>query len=74
MERMFHDNKFDQPLQVSGKDEIGLMAASFNKLINERLKFETQLALSAEVFANTKEAIMISDANKQIQMINPAFK
>lgn len=74
MEIMLHENKFDKPLIVNGKDEISVMAEAFNKLIGERIKFETALALSAEVFENTKEAIMISDANKQIQMVNPAFK
>lgn len=74
MERMFVENQFNKPLLISGKDEISVMARTFNKLIGERLKFESQLALSAEVFANTKEAIMIANVNKEIEMTNPAFE
>ena len=74
MERMFVENKFDNPLMITGKDEIGVMAGTFNKLLNERLKFKTQIELSAEVFANTNEAIMIADKHKQIQIVNTAFE
>jgi len=74
MERMFVENKFDNSLVITGNDEIGVMAETFNKLMNERLKFKTQLELSAQVFANTNEAIMIADNNKQIQIVNTAFQ
>ncbi len=74
MRKMFQEKRFDEPLRVDGKDEIGTMAKTFNQLISEQLKFESELKLSAEVFANAKEAIMIADANKRIQMVNPAFQ
>lgn len=74
MKKMSLKNRFDQPLTVSGKDEISEMATTFNQLIQERLRFESELQLSAEVFDSATEAIVITDANKQIQMVNPAFE
>jgi len=73
MEKMVTRNRFDQPLMIVGKDEIGVMAETFNNLIVERLKFKRQIELSAEVFANTNEAIMIADCNKRIEIVNAAF-
>ena len=73
MRRMYLERRLDQPLLVSGRDEISVMARIFNQLMNERQKLEAELRLSAEVFANISEAIMIAHADKQIKMINPAF-
>ena len=73
MKKMFKEHRFDQLLRVSGSDEISIMARTFNKLMSEHQKFETELRLSAEVFANISEAIMIANASKQIKIINPAF-
>ncbi|PTN12525.1 diguanylate cyclase domain-containing protein [Nitrosomonas aestuarii] len=73
MRRMFIEHRYDQPLLVTGRDEVGIMAQTFNQLMNERQKFETELRLSAEVFANLTEAIMIANADRQISMVNPAF-
>jgi diguanylate cyclase (GGDEF)-like protein/PAS domain S-box-containing protein len=70
---MYLERRLDQPLLVSGRDEISVMARTFNQLMNERQKLEAELRLSAEVFANISEAIMIAHADKQIKMINPAF-
>lgn len=71
--RMFQEKRFDQQLAVSGNDEIGVVANTFNQLIDERLKFESALHLSYTVYANAKEAIMIAGTDKQVQMANPAF-
>ncbi len=73
MKTMFQEKNFDNQLTVTGKDEIGVMAHTFNRLISERIKFESALHLSSAVFENAKEAIMIAGANMQIQMVNPAF-
>ncbi len=73
MKTMFQEKNFDHQLIITGKDEIGVMAATFNRLINERIKFESALHLSSAVYENAKEAIMIADAKMQIQMVNPAF-
>ena len=73
MKTMFQEKNFDHQLIVTGKDEIGVMAHTFNRLINERTKFESALHLSSAVYENAKEAIMIADANMRIQMVNPAF-
>lgn len=49
------------------------MVASLTREISERRKAEEGLRLSAEVFANNSEAIMITDASNCIVMINRAF-
>lgn len=41
--------------------------------INDRKKSEEKLLLSASVFENSSEAIMITDANNRIVSANPAF-
>lgn len=73
MKLMFQEKNFDQSLVVPGKDEISVMANTFNQLIAERLKFESDLQLSSAVYSNAKEAIMIANADHQVQMANPAF-
>ncbi len=73
MKTMFQEKNFDHQLIVTGTDEIGVMAYTFNRLISERTKFESALHLSSAVYENAKEAIMIAGANMQIQMVNPAF-
>ena len=41
--------------------------------ISERKKTEEQIQLAARVFENTIEAIMVTDPDGVIQMVNPAF-
>ncbi len=73
MHSMQKDHRFDIPLQVKGKDEISEMAQAFNSMIAERQKTESELKISAAVFKYASEAIMITNANNEIEMVNPAF-
>jgi len=49
MRDMYKTGHFDTHLQVSGNDEIGGMAHTFNKLIDERQKVEEELIKSKEI-------------------------
>jgi diguanylate cyclase (GGDEF)-like protein/PAS domain S-box-containing protein len=44
-----------------------------NRDVTERVMAEEQLHLAATVFANTSEAVMITDADNRVLTINPAF-
>jgi PAS domain-containing protein len=44
-----------------------------NRDVTERVMAEEQLHLAATVFANTSEAVMITDAENRVLTINPAF-
>ena len=70
---MQEQGEFDRLLSVNGTDEINKLADAFNNLIIERGKFEEQLRLAATVFDKTSEAMVITDANNQFVMVNPAF-
>lgn len=73
MKQMQIDHKFNQPLAVRGHDEIAEMAAAFNQMLAERKKSEGELKISAAVFKYASEAIMITNANNEIETVNPAF-
>jgi diguanylate cyclase (GGDEF)-like protein/PAS domain S-box-containing protein len=57
------------------RDEYGRVKylIGFIKDIRERKEYEKQLKLSAAVFQNTNEAIMIADKKLKIQAVNDAF-
>ena len=64
---------FDRLLDVTGNDEITDVEKAFNELIIERNKSEASLRLSDVVFRSSTEAILISDPDNKIVMVNPAF-
>lgn len=49
------------------------MAAHFVALAIERKRSEAHLKLAAKVFEQSHEGFMITDANRKILMVNPAF-
>ena len=73
MTTMEVEHKFNQPLKVRGNDEITDMVIAFNHMLTERNKSEGEQKISAAVFKYASEAIMITDANNQIETVNPAF-
>ncbi len=73
MTTMQLEHKFNQPLSVRGHDEITDMVIAFNKMLAERSKSEGEQKISAAVFKYASEAIMITNANNEIEMVNPAF-
>ena len=70
---MKQQNDFNKTITLSGNDEIGDVARAFNSLINERTKSEEKLQLAARVLNKTNEAIIVTDADNLITMVNPAF-
>lgn len=73
MSNMQKYGDFDNLLPVNGDDEISQVAKSFNNLIIEREKHEEQLRLAAMVFNKASEAMVVTDAENNFVMINPAF-
>jgi len=73
MTTMQLEHKFNQPLRVRGNDEITDMVIAFNQMLAERNKSEGEQKISAAVFKHALEAIMITNANNKIEMVNPAF-
>lgn len=70
---------YDVPMQQGNGEVAHLstaihdMVSSLTREISERRKAEEGLRLSAEVFANNSEAIVITDASNAIVMVNRAF-
>ncbi len=63
-----------------GKNEVAHLTRAVDNMVNNltreiqhRREAEVALSLSAKVFENNAEAIMITDANNRIMMINKAF-
>jgi diguanylate cyclase (GGDEF)-like protein/PAS domain S-box-containing protein len=57
----------------SGTEEIESLARSMHQMANAVLEREDRLRLAASVFDSSAEGIMITDAQKNIISINPAF-
>ncbi|NRA84299.1 MAG: EAL domain-containing protein [Gammaproteobacteria bacterium] len=64
---------FDQPIKVQGSDEVSQIAIAFNKMLVQRHKSEGDSLIYATVFEHASEGIMITNAQNEIEMINPAF-
>ncbi|ADE12758.1 bifunctional diguanylate cyclase/phosphodiesterase [Sideroxydans lithotrophicus] len=73
------DLAYDVPEQQGGDEvaqlsrAIHAMVSNLTREIRQRRKAEESMRLSAAVFANNTEAIMITDADHNIVMINRAF-
>jgi len=66
-------NKKNQLIEISGKDEIAVMANEFNQLMIERSVNEEQLKLAAQVFIEAHDGIFITETDGTIIDVNPAF-
>lgn len=80
MSAMQLDGDLSRRVDIHGTDEIGRMANAFNALANSLQKSVEQvkegqdkLRLSAQVFVNSAEAIVITDINNNIMQVNKAF-
>jgi diguanylate cyclase (GGDEF)-like protein/PAS domain S-box-containing protein len=73
MTTMQVEHKFNQPLPIRDNDEITDMVKAFNQMLAERSKSEGEQRISAAVFKYASEAIMITNANNEIETVNPAF-
>lgn len=54
--------------------DIGEMARTFNALLSSLERANERLELFAKMFENSGEAIIITDADRRILMVNPAFE
>lgn len=66
-------NKSNELLDISGQDEIAVMANEFNQLMIERSENEEQLKLAAQFFIEAHDGIFIMKTDGTIININPAF-
>jgi PAS domain S-box-containing protein len=80
MTAMQLDNDLSHRVDIHGTDEIGRMAAAFNALadslqksVNQVKEGQDKLRLSAQVFVNSAEAIVITDIDNNIMQVNKAF-
>lgn len=80
MTAMQHDGDLSRRVDIRGTDEIGRMANAFNALadslqksVNEVKEGQEKLKLSAQVFVNSAEAIVITDLHNNIMQVNKAF-
>ena len=54
--------------------DLGEMARTFNALLSSLEQANERLELFARLFENSGEAIIITDADRRILMVNPAFE
>lgn len=80
MTAMQADGDLSRRVDIKGKDEIGRMANAFNALadslrtsVNQVKEGQDKLRLSAQVFVNSTEAIVITDSDNNIIQVNKAF-
>jgi diguanylate cyclase (GGDEF)-like protein/PAS domain S-box-containing protein len=80
MTAMQVDGNLSRRVSITGEDEIGRMASAFNALagslqksVTEVKESQEQLKLSAQVFVNSMEAIVITDIENNIIQVNKAF-
>lgn len=80
MTAMQVDGDLSRRVDIEGEDEIGRMAQAFNALsdslqksVNQVKEGQDKLRLSAQVFVNSAEAIVITDIDNNIMQVNKAF-
>lgn len=80
MTAMQADGNLARRVDIESHDEIGRMASAFNSLadslqksVHEVREGQEQLRLSAQVFINSMEAIVITDIKNNIIQVNKAF-
>jgi len=80
MTAMERDGNLSRRVDIKGDDEIGRMAHAFNSLaeslqenVEHVKKSKEDLRLSAQVFVNSAEAIVITNAENNIIQVNKAF-
>jgi len=73
MRKSRENRQNNQLLDISGQDEIAIMAKEFNQLMIERSANEEQLKLAAQVFIEAHDGIFITETDGTIIDVNPAF-
>ncbi|MFH0934008.1 MAG: diguanylate cyclase [Pseudomonadota bacterium] len=74
MSEIQHDMDLSRRADVDADNpDIGEMAKSFNVFVDKLEDATGRLQLFAKMFDNSSEAIVITDANRHILAVNPAF-
>ncbi|MCI2284268.1 diguanylate cyclase [Colwellia sp. MSW7] len=73
MKQSRKNKRNNQLLEISGQDEISVMANEFNQLMIERSANEEQLKLAAQVFVEAHDGIFITETDGTLINVNPAF-
>lgn len=73
MTAMQADGDLSKRISFNGRDEIGRMGEAFNALAESLQTSVNQVKLSAQVFVNSNEAIVITDQENNIIQINNTF-
>lgn len=73
MTAMQADGDLSRRVNIKGGDEIGRMAKAFNALADSLGASVDQVKLSAQVFVNSTEAIVITNCDNNIIQVNKAF-
>lgn len=60
-------------VQIEGHDEIAQIAQSLNEMLEEKQKSQKLLDQAYVVFNSSSEGIIITNAENQIELVNPAF-
>ncbi len=68
-----HDGDFSARVEVSGHDELGLLASAFNSMVEEIERLLGEIRLRAAAMNAAADAILITDAHGAIVWTNPAF-
>ncbi|MDD2776660.1 MAG: diguanylate cyclase [Gallionella sp.] len=75
MTEIQHNNDLSKRANVDEKNpDIGEIARTFNALLANLELAQNRLELFAKMFENSGEAIVITDADKRILTVNPAFE
>lgn len=72
--RRFARGDRDRRVEVTGTDEIGELAAEFNRMAERVAASETELRAFAEAVEGATDAIILTDARGAIYYVNPAFE
>lgn len=60
-------------LENGGKDELGILTVSFNKMSEALFESEKSMRLASSIYLSNADAIVVTDESNRIVDVNPAF-
>ncbi|MCL1140523.1 EAL domain-containing protein [Shewanella pneumatophori] len=73
VEKLAQDPGLELDLAVKGNDEFAQISIAINQMVSERMKSKQALHRASAVFEHSSEGIMVTDADNNIELVNPAF-
>lgn len=73
VEEMAKDPNLQLNIEVKGNDELAQISTALNQMLSERMLAKTSLQQASAVFEHSSEAIMVTNADNRIELVNPAF-